>query len=248
MFFFLSKVLLIFILPFTWVFAFLVAALIIRKPHLKRRFFIISALLLWIFSTPYFFNLFASHWDIAPVPLKQTGAYSCAIILGGFSSPDANGEGRFNGSADRFIQGLKLLSTGKVSHLLISGGNGNLIPGSFKESTWVKTQLELLKVPDSCIVVEDQSRNTLENAAFSKTILIQKHLQPPYLLVTSAFHMRRAMGIFKKQKMDIIPYPCNYMVSDDRFTFDELIPDAGPLGGWNLYIKEWVGTVVNYFK
>ena len=248
MFFFLSKVLLIFILPFTWIVAFLVAALIVRKPHLKRRFFIISALLLWIFSTPYFFNLFASHWDIAPVPLKQTGAYSCAIILGGFSSPDANGEGRFNGSADRFIQGLKLLSTGKVSHLLISGGNGNLIPGSFKESTWVKTQLELLKVPDSCIVVEDQSRNTLENAAFSKTILIQKHLQPPYLLVTSAFHMRRAMGIFKKQKTDIIPYPCNYIIGDSRFTFDQLIPDAGPLGGWNFYIKELIGTAVNYLK
>ncbi|MDP9080624.1 MAG: YdcF family protein [Bacteroidota bacterium] len=247
MFFFFSKVLLIFILPFTWVFVFLIAAIIVRRPHLKRRFFIISGVILLLFSNPFLFNLFASHWDIKPVPLKQSGSYSCAIILGGFSGAGATGEGRFNGSADRFIQGLKLLSTGKVTHLLVSGGNGSLVPNSFREGTWVKTQLELLKVPDSCIVVESQSRNTLENAAFSKTILAQKHLQPPYLLVTSAFHMRRAMGIFKTQKMDIIPYPCNYIASAPDLK-SQFIPDADPLVGWNFYIKELVGTIVNYFK
>ena len=248
MFFILSKVLLIFILPLTWIIAFLLAALIIKKPHLKRRFFITSTVLLLIFSNPFLLNKFASNWDIKPVPLKQTGSYSCGIILGGFSSSDAKGNGRFNGSADRFIQGLKLLSTGKVSHLLISGGNGNLIPDAFKESAWVKTQLELLKVPDSCIVVEDKSRNTLENAAFSKTLLNQKHLQPPYLLITSAFHMRRSMGIFRKQKMDVVPYPCNYIVGDRGFGLDQFIPDADPLDKWNFYTKELVGTIVNYFK
>ncbi|MCR8559777.1 YdcF family protein [Mucilaginibacter sp. BJC16-A38] len=250
MFFFFSKVLLIFILPFTWVVIFIIAAFIARiwKPRLQCPFFVTSGVILLLFSNPFLFNLFASRWDIKPVPLKQSGSYSCAIILGGFSGPDAKGEGRFNGSADRFIQGLKLLSTGKVTHLLVSGGNGNLVPGNFREGTWVKTQLELLKVPDSCIVVESQSRNTLENAAFSKTILAQKRLQPPYLLVTSAFHMRRAVGIFRKEKVDIIPYPCNYMVADPELSFDQLMPDAGILGGWNFYIKELVGNIVNYFK
>jgi len=247
MFFTLSKLLLIFILPFTWIAVCLIASLIVRKPHLKRRFFTAAMILLLIFTSPFLINQFAKLWDIKPVPLKNQ-TYSCVIVLGGFSGVDANGEGVFNLSSDRFIQALKLVTTGKATHILVSGGNGNLLAGGFRESDWVKTQLELLKVPDSCIVVENRSRNTLENAAFSKSILAQKHLQPPYLLVTSAFHMRRALGIFKRQKIEVVPYPCNYLAGNGEFTITDLIPDAGPLNAWNFYIKEVAGSIVNYFK
>jgi uncharacterized SAM-binding protein YcdF (DUF218 family) len=247
MFFVLSKLLLIFVLPFSWVVAFLIAALIVKKPHLKKRFLIISALFLFIFSNPFLFNRFANHWDIQPVPLKP-GSYSCAIVLGGFSGEDSKGNGFFNASADRFIQGLKLLTTGKVSHILISGGNGRLIHDKFAESDWVKTQLLQLKVPDSCILVENRSRNTIENAAFSKEVLQKSRLKPPYLLVTSAFHMRRSLGIFKKTKVDVVPYPCNYLAGNGPVSFDEFIPESGVFGGWNLYLKELIGTIVNHFK
>ena len=247
MFFILSKVLLIFILPFSWVIAFFFAALIVKKPHLKHRFFIISGIVLLLFSDPFLFNRFAKSWDIKPVPLTKP-VYSCAIVLGGFSGGDSKGNGFFNGSADRFIQGLKLLKTGKVSHILISGGNGLLMPGIFRESAWVKTQLQQLQVPDSCIIVEEHSRNTIENAAFSMVLLTQKHLAPPYILVTSAFHMRRSLGIFKKQKTEVIPYPCNYLVSVGDFSLTEFIPSTEPLYRWEFYTKEVIGTAVNYFK
>ncbi len=248
MYFVLSKLLLFFILPFSWFLAFLIASLLVKKQHLKRRFLIISVAILLVFSNPFLLNEFAKYWNIKPVPLKNTGSYSCAIVLGGFSGEDAEGNGFFNRSADRFIQAVKLLSTGKVTHLLISGGNGSLIHDNFEESDWVKTQLELLKVPDSCILIENHSRNTIENAAFSKTILIAKHLQPPYLLVTSAFHMRRSFDIFKKTGLEVIPYPCDYMEGKEKMSVNEFIPDAGVIGNWNYYIKEVIGTVVNYFK
>jgi len=247
MFFVLSKLLLVFIFPFTWIATFLITSLIIRKPHLKRRFFIAAMILLLIFTCPFLLNQFAKLWDIKPVPLKNQ-TYSCVIVLGGFSGVDADGKGAFNSQADRFIQSLKLLTTGKAKHILVSGGNGNLLAGSFRESDWAKTQLNQLKVPDSLIIVENKSRNTLENAAFSKTILAQKHLPPPYLLVTSAFHMRRSLAIFKKQKMEVVPYPCNYIAGNGEFAITDLIPDAGPLYVWNIYIKEMVGHAVNYFK
>jgi uncharacterized SAM-binding protein YcdF (DUF218 family) len=201
-----------------------------------------------IFTDPFLLNEFAKNWDIKPVPLKQSGSYSCAIVLGGFSGEDGNGNGFFNGSADRFIQGLKLLTTGKVSHILISGGSGNLIHNKFKESDWVKTQLIQFKVPDSCILIENRSRNTIENAAFSKQLLKDNHLQPPYILVTSAFHMRRSLGIFKKSQLEVIPYPCNYMTGIGNASLNDLIPDAAVLGGWDFYIKEVIGTAVNYLK
>jgi len=240
-------VLLIFILPLSWVIAFFLAAVIVKNPRLKKRFLIISGAVLLVFSNPYLFNRFANYWDIQQQPLKPQ-PYSCVIVLGGFAGADAKGNGFFNTSADRFIQGLKLITTGKATHILISGGNGSLLPDSFRESTWVKTQLELLKVPDSCIIVENQSRNTLENAAFSKVILHARHLEPPYILVTSAFHMRRSLGIFKKEKMDVTPYPCNFLAGNGPFAITDLIPDAMPLYVWNFYTKEVVGNAVNYFK
>ncbi|MGZ3871281.1 MAG: YdcF family protein [Mucilaginibacter sp.] len=215
---------------------------------LKRWLFITSVILLLVFSNPFLFNQFAKHWDIRPVPLKDSGSYSCAIVLGGFSSVNDNGNGIFNTSADRFIQGLKLIATGKVSHILITGGNGHLLANKFRESDWVKTQLLQLKIPDSCILIENKSRNTLENAAFSKPILQKNHLRPPYILVTSAFHMRRSLNIFKKDNIDVIPYPCNYMAEGGNTLVADFIPDAGVFNGWNIYIKELIGTIVNYFK
>ena len=248
MFFIFSKLLLIFIMPFTWAMSLLVAALLIKKPKLKRRLFLSSVILLLIFSDPFLFNRFAKTWDIKPVPLKNNAQFSCAIVLGGFSGEDANGNGFFNGAADRFIQGIKLLNTGRVSHILITSGNGNLIHDNFEEADWAKTQLQLMKVPDSCILIENRSRNTIENAAFSKPVLEKSGLKPPYLLVTSAFHMRRSLGIFKKAKIDGVPYPCNYIGESDKIAIDDFVPDSGIFGGWNLYIKEVVGTIVNYLR
>ncbi|MES2112256.1 MAG: YdcF family protein [Bacteroidota bacterium] len=247
MFFVLSKVLLIFILPFTWILAFSVAALVTRNPKRKRRFFITSFVLLLIFSSPFVINQFARLWDIESVPLTKK-QYSCVIVLGGFAGVDAKGEGLFNERAERFIQAVKLVNTGKAANILMSGGNGLLLAGEFREGAWVKTQLQEFKVPDSLVIVENNSRNTYENAEFSKKMLIEKHLQGPYLLVTSAWHMRRSMAIFKKQGLDVIPYPCDYIQGRGKFSFADFIPSADPLSDWNLYMKEVFGSIAYHFK
>ncbi|MFI5139926.1 MAG: YdcF family protein [Sphingobacteriales bacterium] len=248
MFFVLSKLLAIFIFPLTWVFSLLIAAVISKKQKTKHRFLILSVVLLWVFSNSFLLNQFARVWDINPVPLKTTGAYSCAIVLGGFTAEDAKGGGFFNTSADRFIQGLKLITTGKVTHILISSGNGNLVHDNFAEADWVKTQLQQFKVPDSCILIENRSRNTIENTAFSKSVLNARRLQPPYLLVTSAFHTRRALGIFKTTGVDVVPYPCNFIAGRAGFSFAALLPDAESFYKWNIYIREVVGSGVNWFR
>ncbi len=248
MFFFFSKVLLIFILPLTWIVACLLIAAFVKKPILKRRFFLSGLVLLLIFSNPFLYNTFTNHWDVQPSALPANKTYSCAIVLGGFSSADPDGHGFFNGAADRFIEGLRLIVTHKISHILISGGNGDLRPGSFRESSWVKMQLLQFGVPDSCIIVERNSRNTLENAAFSKKILESKHLAGPYILVTSCFHMRRSLLIFQNANMNVVPFACNVTSARAQFTLDQFLPDAVVLGGWNTYIKELVGTLTNFIR
>ncbi|WP_157543965.1 YdcF family protein [Mucilaginibacter paludis] len=188
-------------------------------------------------------------WDITQGPPPE-GKYSCAIVLGGFSSADQDGNGYFNGSADRFIKTLQLKVTGRVPLILMSGGNGQLIKTSnLKEADYVFSQFKAFNIPDSCIMIENQSRNTLENAMFTKRILIDKKVPGPYLLVTSAFHMRRSAYIFKKIGINVTPYPCDFIAGKSAVSLsDFIIPDPLALAQWNIYIKEVVGFVAYYLK
>jgi uncharacterized SAM-binding protein YcdF (DUF218 family) len=249
MYFILSKILLYLLFPLSWIFVLLVIALTAKRPQKKRRFLIIAIVVLFIFSNTVIYNSFARLWDIPPHELKATDHYNCAIVLGGFSGESRIGGGHFNQSADRFIQSVLLLRTNKITHLLVSGGNGNLIPGSFREGAWVKTQLEALSFPDSAILIESNSKNTIENARFSNMLLKKSHLPGPYLLITSAFHMRRAAMIFKKEGINVVPYSCNVLTKQDRYSIDDyLIPSAENLSQWSLYLKEVIGYIVNSFN
>jgi uncharacterized SAM-binding protein YcdF (DUF218 family) len=185
---------------------------------------------------------------VGSAKLENGKVYSAAIVLGGFAGDDSKGRGMFNAASDRFIQGVLLQKTGRVSHIVISGGNGRLNPDNFREGAWVKFRLREAQVPDSCILIESKSRNTLENASLTKTLL-QKHGQRgPYLLVTSAFHMRRSLRIFKKMGVDVIPYTCNYIAGTSDISFWELVPSAEALSKWSTYIKEVIGLGVNYIS
>ncbi len=249
MYFILSKVLLFLVFPINWIIALVLIALFNKRVQWKRKSLIAAAVLLLVFTNPYLLHLLAKNWDIGRGKLPANKVYSAAIVLGGFAGEDKNGDGVFNSFADRFIQGMQLKAEGKVSHLMISSGNGNLQQTAFKEATWAQGVLKKFNLPDTAVLIEHESRNTIENAAFSKTVLQKAHLQPPYLLVTSAWHMRRALLTFRKEGIDVVPYPSGHVSGDDKMELaDYLMPDAGTLGGWNFYIKEIIGYVVTVLK
>src|SRR5476651_2124535 len=122
MYFILSKILFYLLLPLTWIFIVFSVAVFSKNKLRRIRFFIAALVMLYTFSNAFLFNQFAKRWDIPAYPATDTTKYSCVIVLGGFAGEDKNGTGHFNGAADRFIQGLKLYKTSKVSHILISGG------------------------------------------------------------------------------------------------------------------------------
>lgn len=248
MYFILSKILLFLLVPLNWVLALLVVGVFKRDTGSRRRYIIAGLILLYVFSTPLLFKGFTRVWDVEPNLPMANSRYSCVIVLGGFASKGYVEGGQFNRASDRFITATQLLTTGNASHILISGGNGDLKPGDFREGPWVKMQLKKLGVADSLILVEGNSRNTLENAGFSKKILLASNLKPPYLLVTSAFHMRRALMIFKKKKIDVVPHPCNYLTDNKHFKLIDVVPQADVLSSWEVYLKEVVGYAINYFS
>lgn len=249
MFFILSKVLLILIQPICWIVYLLIASAIVKKPKTKKRLFFTALGLLYFFSNGFILNTFSHWWDVMSVP-PGTTKYSCAIVLGGFTSVDADGNGYFNGAANRHIAAVNLLQSGKVNKLLISGGSGLLLKGNqFKEADFVVSQLRLLKIPDSAILTENRSRNTWENAEFSKNVLAVNKIHGPYLLVTSAFHMRRALYTFKKIGLDVVPYTSDYHGRYNSIVpLQMIIPDAETLAQWGYYTKEIAGYITYYFK
>ncbi len=248
MYFILSKVLYILILPFMWVFGMLLYAIFTKNVKRARKLLICSVALLYIFGNPLLMRLYANAWDIKAYD-PGNAKYSSIILLGGFVSEDANGKGFFNNAADRYTEAVKLLQNGTASHLLVTGGNGNLNPSGFREGIFVQAELRKLNIPDSAILIESQARNTFENASFSKAILQKTTLKPPYLLVTSAFHMRRALLIFKKAGLPVVAYPCDYYKTNrGGISFWDLLPDTVVYGTWNTYIKELIGYVVAQLK
>jgi uncharacterized SAM-binding protein YcdF (DUF218 family) len=238
---FVSTVLSFFLSPWNWILILLIATWIFKK-HAAKRWCIVFAFCLFIlFGNQALLNWYAKSWQPEPVSVASLDTYSCGIVAGGFASPDAGGNGYFNATADRFIQAVKLYKLGKIKHLLISGGNGKTDDKSFREAAWTKGELKAMGVPGSVIFVEDRSNNTQENATNSKTILDSLHLQPPYLLITSAFHIPRAALVFRKAGVPVDIFPCNYTTGRGPFSFWDLLPHPSVVSGWDPYLKETVG-------
>ncbi|MDQ1910199.1 YdcF family protein [Paenibacillus sp. GD4] len=123
-----------------------------------------------------------------------------------------------------------------VSEGLVYEDGGN-------EGQLSKRKLVALGVAERSIVLEDKSRSTQENAANSKVLLRQLGWSKP-LLVTSAFHMQRAVKHFREQGIEVIPYPTGYRVSaEGAFNVNKLIPSADALDKLSMALKEYIGLL-----
>ena len=212
---------------------------IVKKQRLKKICRYLAIGLFLVFSNQGLLNMYARHWQPTPRNIASDSVYSCAILLGGYCSPDMyTGEGYFNSSADRFIQAVKLYKLGKVRHIFISGGNGKTEVAQFREGEWTKAECKAMGIPDEAILYEDMSDNTAENALNTKKALERSNLAPPYLLITSAYHMPRASLLYQNAGIQIVPFPCNYYEGKESFMIRELIPSPRVLLQWAPYLKE----------
>lgn len=237
-----ASALLSFILsPMLWVVLFVLAGLLVQKKIIKKIFWLIAALIFLVFSNAWLLNRYARNFQPPPLSLPKDVVFSCGIIPGGFASPDIDGNGIFNSTADRFIQALTLFKKGHIKHIIVSGGNGKKEMSTFREAAWVKEQFIILGVPGDVIFVEDASNNTRQNAANTKKILEANHFSPPYLLISSAHHLPRAQLLYSKMGVSTVGFPCSYIAGRGISTLADLKPDFGVLNTWSVYLKETAG-------
>lgn len=236
-----STVLSFFLSPLHWILIFVIANFLLRKTELKKVCRITALCIFLLFGNPLLLNWYSKKWQGSRGVINPEKVYSCGIVLGGFASVDADNNAYFNNAADRFIQVLKLYKVGQIQHILISGGNGKKDNKNFGEAAWVKNELTIMGVPDSVILIEDLSNNTSDNAIHSKILLDANYLKPPYLLITSAYHMPRATLLFNKAGIATEPFACNYSAGSTSFKLSSLVPQFGVLGSWQSYLKEAAG-------
>jgi uncharacterized SAM-binding protein YcdF (DUF218 family) len=177
-------------------------------------------------------------WQPDPVDLPSGKTYDAGILLGGMSGSDKNNRGYFGDNADRFIQTANLYHRGIIKKIIVSGGTGSLIQKEPPEASYLRQQLIDNGVNPAAIYMDNRSRNTYENAVFSKTITDSLHLQPPFVLITSAIHMKRSKSVFTKAGVQFIAYPCDYKVYPLDYTFENtIVPRIELLNDWSYFIK-----------
>lgn len=249
MFFILSKILFLFVQPINWVLGLLLFALISKNPKRKKRALIWATIFFVFFTNRLIFNQFAKAWELKTITADQIQQpYDIGILLGGYSNSQIRpNHDRFNFSnrGNRFLNAYQLYKTGKVKKLLLTGGTGDILQKNPSEAEEVQKFLLDVGVPASDIIIESKSRNTWENAIFTKQVLDDKHPNETYLLITSAWHIRRSIRCFEKAGVEFVPFSVDFLSERDRWAPENsLIPDRTGFYLWEMLIKEWVGCIM----
>ncbi|MBA3901939.1 MAG: YdcF family protein [Bacteroidetes bacterium] len=251
MFFYISKILQFLSNPITWVFILLIIALFQKTSKRKNRLLLTGLLVFYFFSNSFIFTEIARLWEVPAKKYEEIGKYELGIVLGGATTYDAALERmQANNSIDRILQAVELYHKGHIGKILFTGGSGSLIYPEMKEGIFVRDYLLTIGFPEESLIIESESKNTRENAVFTKELLEQNdwwHNQD-FLLITSGYHMRRSVKIFEKIDMNPESYSVNRFAGKRRYDFEFLfLPNADVFKNWEAIIHEWFGMMVYYF-
>ncbi len=168
------------------------------------------------------------------------------VVLGGAISPDisaARGVVALNGSAERVTVTAELAHRYPNARIIFTGGNGSIDPTAPLEAPLAVKEFEALGVAHDRITAEEQSRNTIENAVFSRLLANPKPGER-WLLVTSAAHMPRAIAAFRAAGFPVEAYPVNWHTRGPRDAAELFDSFVGGLAMTDHAAHEWLGLAV----
>jgi uncharacterized SAM-binding protein YcdF (DUF218 family) len=220
--------------------------LLTRFDRLGRRLMVTALLLLAICAYSPLANLLLypleqrfPKWD------SSRGDPDGIIVLGGPLDADlsaAHGVPVISGAADRIIGAATLAHRFPNARLVYTGGSPNLLHNDAKEADYATALLQGLGIPKSRLTMERQSRNTRENAEFTKEIVKPKPGER-WLLVTSAYHMPRSIGLFRKAGFKVEAYPVDWKVGTQEDLFKYYIVLSNGLQLVDIGAREWLGLI-----
>ena len=243
MFFVLSKIVGFVADPLVFISSFFLIGLFMRKKYKRRSFLLIAFTLLIFFSNGFIYQIFFEKWEVKAAKLLES--YDYGILLGGMINLNSTeNEIKFGQSSDRLLYTIKLYKEKRISKIIISGASGSL-QSDIIESEFLKNYLIKTGIPEHDIISETQSKTTYDNALFTSKLIFSKSSsnRPTCLLITSDYHLRRALGCFKKNKLKIDPFSIQ-LTKKHILMKDYIIPQSHILSEWNVLMHEIMGYYV----
>ena len=229
----------------------LIGWVLLRLGARKTGGFLVAAgfLVLLVFSSPWVstsLNRSLEHAYSPTIAEKAPVAEAIVVLGGGVDvplSPRVSEE--LNASGDRVLYTARLYRAGRAPWVFVTGGNVFTQSEQVEsESFYMSRLLREWGVHPDRIVTEDSSRNTRENAILTKKLLEEKGIKT-ILLVTSAFHMPRALATFRGVGINAIPAPTDFrIVNYTQPVLLDFLPSAGALAGSTAALREYLGILV----
>jgi uncharacterized SAM-binding protein YcdF (DUF218 family) len=247
MFFTASKILGFFAIPSNLVTAFGLAGILLLPTRFFRvgRWLIVASLIVLAVLG------YSPIGNLLIMPLEQRfppwdagrGAPDGIVVLGGSISPDLSttrNDVALNEAAERMTALVELARRYPHARIVFSGGSPALFFSEAPEAEFAVRLLQSLGIPRERILVEEQSRNTVENAVFSK-LIAQPKPGERWLLVTSAYHMPRSMGVFRTADFAVEAYPVDWRTRGTADAWRPFPTLSEGLRRTDTAVREWIG-------
>ncbi len=169
------------------------------------------------------------------------------VVLGGAVSPDVShdrGQPALNEAAERMTAVAKLARDYPKARIAFTGGSGRLFSVA-SEAHFVSDLFESFGIARDRLILEDRARNTHENAVFTKRLVDPKSGER-WLLVTSAHHMPRSVGLFRKAGFPVEAYPVDYRTRGPQDLKGPFGSMAAGLARTDAAMHEWAGLLSSY--
>lgn len=207
--------------------------------------FLILALSAWTSLGALMLGPLEERFQRPPPPDKVAGVI---VLGGGFEGAInlARGGYDINSGGDRFLEAAVLARRYPAAKIVVSGGTGTLMLDGEGDADTSSKLFAALGIPASRLTLEPDSRNTFENVENIRK-LVTPEPDETWLLVTSAFHMPRSMGLFRKAAFPVVPWPVDFRTSGREGVGVLRDNPTDALATATMAIREWCGLIAYKF-
>jgi uncharacterized SAM-binding protein YcdF (DUF218 family) len=174
-----------------------------------------------------------------PMPERVAGI----IVLGGALNQfiaKMRGDTAVEIAGGRLAEFVRLARRYPDAKLVFTGGSGSLRDQSVKEADYARPILRSWGLDTARVTFENRSRNTFENAEFSKS-LVRPQPGENWMVITSAFHMPRAIGVFRRAGWNVLPVPVDYQTAGDKSFWQLKFRFRSGMNTFARGVHEWLG-------
>ena len=217
--------------------------LFLGKEKLGKKLIVATTVLIFIISSlPVYSLLLLPLENRFPIPEPLPEKLDGVIVLGGAEIPkltQMRGQVSLTDSVERLTTFISLARRYSDARFVYAGGQGAITAQEYKSATTARLFFEQMGLDTSRVIFDSQSRNTQENIE-NALKLAQPEKGEKWVLITSAWHMPRSVGIFRKLNWQVIPYPVDFK-TNGQFEMNIGLPKLSAIASVSNVVYEWIG-------